>query len=66
LKERSRKLFATTETLERLIAALAMIGESSQPVNGYRSPAAIEIPNTLGKFPQSDTVGEFKRYCKSQ
>jgi hypothetical protein len=29
------------------IAALAMIGESSQPVSGYKAPAAIGIPMML-------------------
>src|ERR1043166_2047696 len=33
-KRRSRKLFVTTDTLDNDIAALATIGESSQPVNG--------------------------------
>src|SRR5690606_30051957 len=31
---RSRRLLATTETLEKLIAALAMMGERSTPVKG--------------------------------
>jgi hypothetical protein len=31
---RSRRLFEITETLEKAIAADAMIGESSQPVQG--------------------------------
>lgn len=34
LNERSRKLLATTETLEKLIAALAITGESRMPKNG--------------------------------
>lgn len=47
LKDRSRKLFVKTETLERLIAALAMTGERSHPKNGYKIPAATGIPITL-------------------
>jgi hypothetical protein len=31
---RNLKLFVTTDTLDKDIAALAMIGESSQPVSG--------------------------------
>jgi hypothetical protein len=31
---RSRRLFVTTETLENDIAALAITGDMSQPVNG--------------------------------
>src|SRR3546814_3111338 len=34
---------AMTETDDRLIAALASIGDSNQPVNGYSRPAATEI-----------------------
>ncbi|CAN5333749.1 hypothetical protein BH23GEM2_BH23GEM2_06230 [soil metagenome] len=44
---RSRRLFVTTDTLDNDMAALAMIGESSQPVSGYRTPAAMGIPITL-------------------
>ncbi len=31
---RKRKLLVTTEMLDNAVAALAMTGESSQPVNG--------------------------------
>ena len=44
---RSRKLFVTTLTELRAIAALAMIGLSISPVTGYSTPAAIGIPITL-------------------
>ena len=44
---RSRKLFVTTLTELRAIAALAMIGLSINPVTGYSAPAAIGIPITL-------------------
>jgi hypothetical protein len=44
---RSRKLFVTTLTELKAIAALAMIGLSINPVTGYRTPAAIGIPITL-------------------
>ena len=44
---RSRKALAITETLDRLMAAAAMIGESSKPVNGYSTPAAMGIPSVL-------------------
>jgi hypothetical protein len=33
-KRRSRRLFVTTDTLDRAIAAEAMIGDNSQPVQG--------------------------------
>jgi hypothetical protein len=44
---RSRKLFVTTLTELKAIAALAMIGLSINPVTGYSTPAAIGIPITL-------------------
>jgi len=44
---RSRKAFATTETDERLIANAAIIGESSRPVQGHSTPAAIGTPRAL-------------------
>jgi hypothetical protein len=47
LKDLSRRLFVRTDTLDSDIAALAITGESSQPVTGYSSPAAIGIPITL-------------------
>lgn len=43
----SRRLLRTTLTLLNAMAALAMIGESSHPVNGYSTPAAIGMPMTL-------------------
>jgi hypothetical protein len=44
---RNRNAFPITETELRLIAALAIIGESSQPKKGYRTPAASGIPSVL-------------------
>lgn len=41
------KEFVTTLTLLRAIAPPAIIGDSSQPVKGYKIPAAIGIPRTL-------------------
>lgn len=46
-KRRNRREFASTETLESDIAALARTGESVHPVSGYSSPAAMGIPTTL-------------------
>ena len=43
----SRKALVITETEDRLIAAAAIIGESSRPVKGYSSPAAIGTPSAL-------------------
>ena len=39
--------FNITETELKLIAAAAMMGESSRPKNGYSTPAAIGMPSTL-------------------
>ena len=36
-----------TETELNVIAALAIIGLSSRPANGYSTPAAIGTPSTL-------------------
>ena len=47
LPRASRRLFSTTETLLNAIAPLAMIGESSHPVNGNSTPAAMGMPTTL-------------------
>jgi hypothetical protein len=47
VKDLSRRLFVRTDTLDSDIAALAITGDSSQPVTGYSSPAAIGIPITL-------------------
>ena len=44
---RSRKLFTTTDTLLKDIAAAANSGGSSQPVQGYNSPAASGTPTKL-------------------
>ncbi len=44
---RSRRALLMTETELRLIAAPAMIGLSSQPKNGYSTPAATGIPSAL-------------------
>ncbi len=43
----SRSAFRITETELKLIAAAAMIGESSKPKKGYSTPAATGIPSTL-------------------
>ena len=44
---RNLKALATTETDERLIANAAIIGESSSPVQGHSTPAAIGTPRAL-------------------
>lgn len=44
---RRRRALAITETELKLMAALASIGLSSQPRNGYRTPAATGMPITL-------------------
>ena len=44
---RSRSALAITDTELNVIAALAIIGLSSQPKNGYSTPAAIGTPSTL-------------------
>ena len=44
---RSRSALAMTDTELKLIAAAAIIGESSRPVTGYRTPAAIGTPAAL-------------------
>ncbi len=36
-----------TDTELRLMASAALIGESSQPVNGYSTPAASGTPSAL-------------------
>jgi hypothetical protein len=36
-----------TDTEDKLIASAAMSGLSSNPVSGYRTPAAIGIPRAL-------------------
>jgi hypothetical protein len=43
----SRKLFKITHKLLKLIAALAIIGLSNQPVSGYNTPAARGMPSPL-------------------
>jgi len=44
---RSRSALPTTDAELRLIASAAIIGDSSQPVNGYSSPAARGTPSAL-------------------
>ena len=44
---RSRSEFAITETELKLIAAAAIIGLSSNPKNGYSTPAATGTPRAL-------------------
>ncbi len=44
---RSRRLFVTTLAELKAMAALARIGLSIRPVNGYNAPAAIGMPITL-------------------
>ena len=39
--------FVITETELKLIASAAIIGESNNPKNGYKTPAAIGTPKTL-------------------
>ncbi len=46
-KFRSRSEFVSTDTELRAMAPAASIGDSSQPVNGYSSPAATGMPSTL-------------------
>ena len=46
-RRRSRRALPITETELRLIAALAIIGLSSSPKNGYSTPAASGMPTTL-------------------
>lgn len=43
----SRNAFVTTDTELKLMAAAAIIGESSSPKNGYSTPAAIGTPTAL-------------------
>jgi len=47
LEDRNRRAFRITETELKLMAAAATIGFSSQPVNGYKTPAARGTPATL-------------------
>ena len=44
---RSRSAFEMTDTELNVIAALAIIGLSNNPVNGYSTPAAIGTPSRL-------------------
>src|SRR3954452_21249821 len=44
---RRRNALAMTDTLDRAMAAAAMMGESRSPKVGYRTPAAIGIPAAL-------------------
>ena len=43
----SRKAFEMTDTELRLMASAAIIGDSSQPVNGNSTPAASGTPSAL-------------------
>ena len=45
--DRSRSALAMTDAELRLIASAAIIGESSQPVSGYSTPAASGMPSAL-------------------
>ena len=47
LTPRNRKALAMTDTLDRLIAAAAIIGDIKSPVTGYRIPAATGMPMAL-------------------
>ena len=44
---RSRKALEMTDTELKLIANAAIMGDSSQPVNGYKTPAAKGTPKAL-------------------
>ena len=44
---RSRSALLITETELKVMAALAIIGLSSNPTNGYNTPAAMGTPSTL-------------------
>ena len=44
---RSRSALAITETDDRLIAALAITGDSSNPSSGYSTLAATGTPSAL-------------------
>ena len=47
LTRRSRNAFPITDTELNVIAALAIVGLSSRPKNGYRTPAPMGTPITL-------------------
>lgn len=40
-------LLLTTDMDEKLIAAEAIIGDNKMPKKGYKTPAAMGIPNAL-------------------
>ena len=44
---RRRSALPITDAELRLIASAAIIGDSSQPVNGYSTPAASGTPSAL-------------------
>ena len=46
---RRRSALPITDAELRLIASAAIKGDSSQPVNGYNTPAAIGMPSALYK-----------------
>ena len=47
LRPRRRKALPITETELRLMASAAISGESSHPVSGYSTPAAMGTPSAL-------------------
>lgn len=47
LIRRNRSALLITDTELKLIAAAAMMGESSNPKSGYKTPAAMGMPSTL-------------------
>ena len=44
---RKRSALVITDTELKLMASAAIMGDSSQPVNGYSTPAASGTPNAL-------------------
>ena len=46
-RPRSRRLLSSTDTLDRDMARLASMGDSSQPVIPYSRPAATGMPSAL-------------------
>lgn len=44
---RNLRLFATTDTLDNAMAALATTGDNVHPVNGYSTPAATGMAAAL-------------------
>ena len=54
------KALPTTLTEEKAIAAAAIAGFKSQPVKGYKMPAATGIPMTLN-YPARGRAGIFRK-----